>query len=405
MSSSFPEYLLFDRKYLCISSSDPEMPYRRRKDEEKKSIRWGQRKLCLTLVQFLTLFWDPKKVPKPDVVYAGAAPGNNIAIVSQLFPEVEFHLYDPRPFKIKPTEKIHIYQQYFTDKTAREWANRSDVYFVSDIRTADYTKEKNLDKNEEEILDDMMAQMRWYIIIGPVHGHFKLRPPYTGGNRPSEIEYLAGYIFKQPWAPQTSTEARLVPYKSADGSDMIMWSCQKYQDQMFHHNVVVREKHRYINPITNDKDNIDYPELLNDWDSTAETQIWIDYLNKRTGKAEPMSVKALSRLITHKITENSKYKDTLSILRSDPQSIKMRNIKTSRDGMGGEMFSKQIGQIKEPDTPINPIQTGPVNKFIPSKKITKNPINSRPSKNIKRGVNLDKYVPSKSNLARQIGLG
>ena len=186
------DYVEFVEKDLLLNSDDPELPYRRRKNEEKVSLHFGQRKLLLTVVQFLTLFWNPKKVPKPIVVYAGAAPGNNIEIISQLFPEVEFHLYDPWTFKINETDKIHLYNQYFTDHDAKQWSGRSDIYFISDIRTADYTKAKNLDENENQIMQDMMKQMNWYNIINPIHGHLKFRLPYTGGNRPPKVNILMG---------------------------------------------------------------------------------------------------------------------------------------------------------------------------------------------------------------------
>ena len=349
MDIPLKEFHQFGKTDLFLNPTDTELAYRRRKDEEKSAIHWGQRKLLLTLVQFLTLFWDQVKVTKPVVVYAGAAPGTNIGIVSMLFPEVEFHLYDPVPFKIKTTDKIHLYQQYFTDEDAKKWANRSDVFFISDIRTADYTKAKNLDDNENQIMKDMKMQMDWFYIINPVQGHLKFRPPYTGGERPPRINYLYGYIFKQPWGPQTTTESRLVPVRDNNGNWMIAsWSAQKYQDQMFNHNVVIREHDKYYNPLDNSTNPIDSPELLNDWDSRAEAQIWIDYLNKRSGKPDPQSVVALSRLITKKLTKKSKYKDTLSLLRSRPQTIKQRNFRPSRD-------DRDTGWVRRDMNPMNPM--------------------------------------------------
>lgn len=46
----------FQHKDFFLSMNDPEIPYRRRKNEEKKSVAWGQRKLLLGEIQFLTLF-------------------------------------------------------------------------------------------------------------------------------------------------------------------------------------------------------------------------------------------------------------------------------------------------------------------------------------------------------------
>lgn len=309
----------FTSKDLFLNpSKDPELPYRRRKEEAKKNVHWGQRKLLLTLVQFLSLFWKKEQVLNPVVVYAGAAPGTNIAIVSSFFPDINFHLYDPAPFKIKETDKIKLYQQYFTNEDAKRWSGRSDVFFISDIRSVDYTKSENLDENEKGIMKDMQMQMDWFNIIDPVHGQLKFRPPYTGGNRPERINYLYGYVFKQPWAPQTSTETRLVPVKDSKGKwRFASWSSGKYQDQLFYHNVMIREKFKYKNPFkpSNPTAPIDDPELLNDWDSRAEVQILVDYLNFTGTPVTEKYVIALSRLITDKLTANSKRKFTINMRR------------------------------------------------------------------------------------------
>lgn len=327
--NSITNHRKFTYSDLLLNVTDPQMDYHRRKDEEKTSIHWGQRKLLLTLIQFITNYWDPIKVPNPKLVYAGAAPGINIKIVSDLFPEMEFHLYDPAKFKIKASDKVQLYNQYFTDEDAKKWADKSDVYFVSDIRTADYTLAKDLDDNEKQIMGDMEMQMKWYKIIKPVKAHLKFRLPYTGGKRPPRVEYLHGIIYKQPWAPQTTTETRLVP----DGDKMVSWCSQLYQDQMFYHNVIMREQYKYYNPFTETKEPIDKPELLNDWDSTTEAKIWEKYLIKRAGKSSQQLVVGLERMITQKLTEKSKYNDTINHLRQHPQYIKNRNFKPSRDNL------------------------------------------------------------------------
>ena len=339
----------YKRSDLILNSDDQELGYRRRKDEEKTSLSWGQRKLLLVLLQFLNLYWDQTKVKNPKVIYAGAAPGINIKIVSELYPEVEFHLYDPAPFKIKPTSKIHLYNTYFTDKVAKKWAGRNDVYFISDIRTADYTLVSNLDKNEEQIMKDMNDQLNWYQIIKPVQGQLKFRLPYTGGNRPEKVDYLAGWIFKQPWAPQTTTETRLVP----TSDQLVSWDCMKYQSQLFYHNTIIRESFKYNNFLNNQEEFVDKPELLNDWDSMTEAWILREYLTKRGGSSD--SVPYLSRLLTKKLTKKSKFKDTLNILRTHPQLIKNRNFRPSRDTLGPAFQPiKPTLNPNEPPQPPNP---------------------------------------------------
>ena len=82
-----------DDQLLTNKSSRRE--YHRRTDEDKIAVHWGQRKLLLSEIQFITLYWDNLDVPIPILVYAGAAPGLHIPFLSQMFPEAEFHLYDP----------------------------------------------------------------------------------------------------------------------------------------------------------------------------------------------------------------------------------------------------------------------------------------------------------------------
>ena len=227
------DYLLLDE--------DPQLEYRRRQRNEKKSIHWGQWKLLLTEIEFLTRFWNPQDVSTPKIVYAGAAPGKHIPFLSLLFPAMEFHLYDPRKFHIQETDKIHLYQQYFTDEDAHVWAGRNDVYFISDIRRYNYADISETE-NEKAIVEDMRMQENWYNIIKPVYAHLKFRLPYSstglGDVIPQDrfIQYLDGFVFKQAWAPQTSTETRLVPY----GVGILkQWDSLKYEQQMFYHNTAV----------------------------------------------------------------------------------------------------------------------------------------------------------------------
>ena len=45
---------------------------------------WGQRKLLLSEVEFFTTFFDP--LASALVIYAGAAPGHHIPLLSEMFP-------------------------------------------------------------------------------------------------------------------------------------------------------------------------------------------------------------------------------------------------------------------------------------------------------------------------------
>ena len=304
-----------------LKQEDPEEPYRRRKDEEKTSISWGQRKLLMCLVSFISNHLDKGK--NAVLLYAGAAPAVNIGIAARLFPNITWHLYDPQPFKLKTdlNRKMVVYQKKFTDEIAHYWGKiqkkDGNIYFISDIRTADYTKTKNLEDNENQIMGDMELQKKWVEIIKPCKSQLKFRLPYTLPNLPLEIEYFDGIIYKQCYSPQTSTETRLV--LTSPTLTYKKYSCEKYQSQLFYHNIVVREKNKYVNLF------MDEPELLDDYDSCCEISIWKDYLNYIGKETNRENILQLSRNATKLLTKGRKYSDTLSYLRANPQAIKKRN--------------------------------------------------------------------------------
>ena len=234
---------------LLLKKSDPRMKYYRRNKEDKKAIHFGQRKLLLSEIWFLTNYIDKcsrNEKNNPHVVYAGAADGTHITILSDLFPKIIFHLYDPRKFRINASNKIFIYNQYFTNKDAYHWKDQqkinNNIFFISDIRTADY-KTMSPEENENAIISDNKMQEKWIKIIKPVAAFCKYRPPYPINEKYKTFTYFDGHLFKQPWAPQTSTETRLVIGNGKFESKA--YDTELYQDQMFYHNTVIREQFHY----------------------------------------------------------------------------------------------------------------------------------------------------------------
>ena len=266
-----------------VRLQEPLTHYQRRTGMIKTTLQWGQRKLALVLLEFLTLFASPGDI----VVYAGAAPGTNIAFLAGLFQDVEFHLYDPREFNrlVRQHSNIKTYRQYFTDQTARSYAGLSNILFVSDIRTG--TDIDSDDVFERRVWEDMLAQQRWYRLMEPKKAHLKFRLPYSVAGQPTDgaLEYLSGTVIIQPWAKVTSTEGRLVP----DGLTR-EWSFKWYEDCMFQHNVVTRTS---IHPHT-----VKAPGLDHCFDCASEVSILQQFLLKTTGVAPDAEVEKLSRRIS-----------------------------------------------------------------------------------------------------------
>lgn len=184
-----------------------------------KSIHWGQRKLHLSEVDFFTS--NTNTTDTYTVVYAGAANGQHIPLLSKMFPNLEFHLYDPAPFsplidKENTKLKINLYKDstlpigFFTDEIALKYTTTKNLLFICDIRLAP-TEKKNNPKYkslfEEKVDNDMKIQKDWVLIMKPISSILKMRIPY---NVKDKFEYLDGDVRFQTWAPIESTETRLV---------------------------------------------------------------------------------------------------------------------------------------------------------------------------------------------------
>lgn len=243
----------------AVRPLDPRAQYRRRTTEIKTVVHWGQRKLLMSEIEFLTMYACPGAI----VVYAGAAPGSHIPVLLDMFPEIRrFDLVDPNGFAVYPSSRIRIRQQFFTDDTAREYAAEKHVLFISDIRTADISKLSELEV-EEHVWLDMCDQKRWHEIIKPRKSMLKFRLPWR---RDSWSEYLAGFVYLPVHGPKTTTEGRFVP---TDG--IMFWQNTAYEEQLFHFNTLKRVM-LYPHNITC-KDGLDHC-----YDCMSEVFIWRRYL-------------------------------------------------------------------------------------------------------------------------------
>lgn len=187
-----------------LARCDPEEAYQPRKGEERSVVHWGQRKLLLSEVEFLTscLLRGPDTI----VVYAGAAPGTHMKELCDLFPETKFVLIDPAPFSINPErdsglQHVILRQEMMTDALASEFASKSgSVLFISDVRSADFNRMSE-QENEEQIAKDMSDQMRWHLLMKPVRSMLKFRLPWASGT----TEYLAGSVMLPIFGPTATT--------------------------------------------------------------------------------------------------------------------------------------------------------------------------------------------------------
>ena len=359
------EPIEFSVNDLIINTRSRREVYRERKGEEKKAVHWGQRKLLLSEIEFFTIYLR-KNMVGPICVYAGAAAGNHIPLLSSMFPSLTFHLYDPQKFHIKDTPRIKIYNDYFTNEIAESYKDKENVFFLSDIRTSDHitiykeslrnvgipfddqgnaiggdsklikqAKFQAAEKHSKNIENDMELQPKWVMLMNPLHALLKFKLPWSLKNENGDpidrkVKYLKGIVYWQQWVGPTSTENRLKPVKNINGQyELEEWSILEYEQWCFYHNVVTRETDKYKNVLNGTEETLDGEELLNDYDSTAEIYILKMYLSAHVIDDDKYIFK-ISKLITTELNKYVKNPKTLSQYRQiiwtqDPVDKKRSN--------------------------------------------------------------------------------
>ena len=275
----------------CISDDSPAQKYVTRRTEFKRVLHWGQLKLMLTEIEFLTLVMTQYNESKDSrdiyFVYAGAAPGHHTDYLSALFPTIHFELYDPSKFEIKNTKMIKIHNGYFTDDIAEYWGEQKKdryVVFCSDIRT--------VPADDINVRANMDMQLAWWTKINPELSMFKFRLPWDEGF----TEYPEGKIYIQPYPGPTSTETRLIVKADAK---LVKYDNTKYENQLFYHNTVSRYK---LYDCVLGKLSLEHDHLDNCYDCVSFISIVEDYLKLMKQRVDKTSIYTLVQEIQNKIT-------------------------------------------------------------------------------------------------------
>ena len=246
--------------------SFPRRTYAPSRPNEYFSVRHhGQRKLLMSEIGALLLL-NPNT--QYTAVYAGAAPGIHTPLLSELFPNVQFHLYDPAPFRIPESDRIKLFSTYFTDSHALLYTFTPNLVFICDIRRT---------KDETCVWEDMQAQLRWHDIMRPQLTSLKFRLPWPGmgvAEADNQTEYLDGDIHLPIWAPRNTTESRLVIEKDRHVGTRT-YDCLVYEQEMCYFNRVMRPSIHLGQKSRSDG-------LDGCYDCTAEARL-LDHYSKRYG--------------------------------------------------------------------------------------------------------------------------
>ena len=249
-------------------------PYVNARKGDVATVNISILKQFLTELFFLTYFWDPSDVENPLVVIVGSGSGKHYQLLSQLFPMVEFHLYDYVEFEIEGNENIITSNAPFDPS---EYENQK-VYFISHIKSDDR-------------VNDMKLQEEWISNLNLVKSMIRYDVNY--------VEYFDGYYLIPPW-DNYSYELYLIPTNNLIKRKLDLKIIQR---KLWYHYHIVVEYHNYLNIFTNDWTPYNQEKLINTrWDDTWTMSILRDYLVKMSGDDSLDQANSLLQLIQDELS-------------------------------------------------------------------------------------------------------
>jgi cap2 methyltransferase len=237
------------------------------KCKNTRDLKWGQLKLMLSELQFMTMYAQPGCL----VIYIGAGPGYHIGFLAELYPDCQFDLWDSVKFNIdNPPSNIKYYTRYFTDNDAKAYAQSDKkILVITDLRNLDirqHKKNNDYESMDTLVMDDMDMQAKWCQIMDPIAASLKFRLPYE-----KSYKYLDGIIYLQCFS-QISTESRLV---TNNYWNYVKYDVKQFDRMLAYHNA----KNRCVKLDSSKWEKILTKHKLHvSWDSKLAVRICMMYL-------------------------------------------------------------------------------------------------------------------------------
>lgn len=250
--------------------------YRMEHPKPEKSFHIGQRKLLIDEILFLTIYSKAQDYII-YVVYDSISAISHITILSKLFPDLNFHVWDSNA-DLKGTkhesDRIKTFKREFKNEDAltyrKEYKEKGfRLIFICDIGT----EESNLDKNN-------IKQSIWLDLMKPSMAMLKFKPPFPEQNK--TYEYCDGTIWVQAYGPRFSTETRLIVPEFKDASPKKIYNLVDHENKMYFFNLIIRNFMTFTLPfkLQDDKGRDLVQGITNNFDIAFEIYTWTQYLLK-----------------------------------------------------------------------------------------------------------------------------
>lgn len=269
--------------YLKVSDLTEEKEYVHKYRSKFQGVHYGQRKLVITEIMFLTMFTDPDKFY--NVIYAGSAPSSKFPVLLGMFKNCRFILIDPNPFsenvknqqqlyfkgpvdfqKIKdsPAIKTVVINDLCTMDLMSKLSSLENILFMSDIRTnlindGDLEYDVLFNTAQHKAWLDVLYQSgnkipymlksrtlykfqqnedyhKFLKIVSGIEEWNKYKNELLDAYNSHKAIDIAGERYLQPWPGMHSTEIRII----GDNPEFIIRNSIADEKRMFYYNTELR---------------------------------------------------------------------------------------------------------------------------------------------------------------------
>jgi len=297
----------FSISNIFLSQATPQRAIQLVNPEDRTAIEWVQRGYFLRDLYFITKFVKTK--PQPNIVYNTDKSIAYIPLLAQFFPNFNFICHGVK----SRTLASRKYPEIKNLTLKRE-----------QLLVADYTKETDLEENYVFILDsnvtdyqykyeDFAANFKLLKELRAKVGCCKFIPDPEFFEK---IDY--GFFMYHPWSAQSSYLTTYIP-KDLNIEDSkkqyVEASFSKYKRQMYYHQYVEREL-IFTDVLDKSDSSLDPPNLINDYDSTYESFIILEYLKRSSQSSTTReNIANISKVITRNLNLQSSETKDLNKLR------------------------------------------------------------------------------------------
>lgn len=256
---------------------------------------WGQRKLLVTEIEFLTQF---ARNGKYLVIYIGFSQGLYINYLCDLFPNVDFVLIGTRQITCEKSSRVQIRSGELIDDWIKLYSKSDkNLLLICDIHT--FGPRKDMD---ECIQRDLENQISWHSKLKPIASLLTFRLSRSQ----STTKFLQGDVVLGPWTSRRTIDYRFVTVQHAE---LTTYDNKRMLSAFSYFQNVIRTQY-----YEHDIDDSNSEGLDHCYDCRAEINILYQYLIKFKNISDTTMIHKAILQMSHDISTNIYDKNRLSII-------------------------------------------------------------------------------------------